>query len=75
MSCEYCEAGSKPYWHSGVKRLAHEGGVLCQTPEKNCTCHEGSVCSEACRQGKHHEGCQRADTSDARDYDISSGRD
>lgn len=22
-----------------------------------CVCHLGSVCNEACKQGKHHDGC------------------
>lgn len=24
---------------------------------KACVCHSGSVCTSACEQGKHHEGC------------------
>lgn len=56
--CWYCEASSKPYLnHQG--KWAHEGGVLCQTPEKNCTCHLGSWCSPACDLGEHHDGCSK----------------
>lgn len=28
-----------------------------EQPEKNCTCHLGSVCTPACDEGKHHDGC------------------
>jgi hypothetical protein len=55
-TCEYCELGSKP-WINGNGYWMHEGGVGCQTPEKNCTCHLGSVCGIACDRGLHHDGC------------------
>lgn len=28
-----------------------------------CSCHEGAVCTEACKQGKCHEGCNEQSVS------------
>lgn len=39
--CEYCAAGREPYLVRGQdnsNRWWHEGGVLCQTPKRNCIC-------------------------------------
>lgn len=33
------------------------GGVIYWTGP--CICHQGSVCTEACKHGAHHDGCSR----------------
>jgi hypothetical protein len=35
------------------------------TNQDQCSCHQGSVCGEACARGLHHEGCAVAEAARA----------
>lgn len=46
-----------------LRRLhsAIEDDALLPAEKAGCSCHSGSVCSDACARGLHHDGCGAAE--------------